>query len=301
MKFLIYYHKFINNDKGYIGLTRHTMDSRLTEHLKGTGPFSKAIKEYGKGNLISVVLEDNIPDLETAKKREIYYIKKYETRIYENGYNITGGGDACVFSGKSYEDILGKDKSDEKKKKMSIKQKGKVLSEEHKAKLKENHSNVAFENNPRFKYTYFLNPNDELIIGYKGLQQTIKEYSIPMTLFSNNKLKQSGSKAEGWAFITKDSFNYENDIILNELRYIREKMWVDKTSDLYMYDGSKIAVTVIYPDNNKCYLYTQEEIRKWCKNNGHSYDRFCDIRRNRLDRVGVNSTLYGYKIIKGLI
>lgn len=302
--YIVYYHKFKSNGKGYIGVTKHSMETRLKEHKKMGNLFHKAIKKYGVDDLESTVVHSGITDIEELKRLEIHYVNKYNTYYKTgHGYNMTLGGDSLYITtkGKTYEEIYGVEGALLQKKKMSNTQKGRVFSDEHKEKMRLNHSNVSKENNPTFKYTYFLTPDDVLIKGVNGLQQTIKEYKIPMTLFRTDKIKSCSSTAYNWSFIITDSFNYDETYIINMLKEKRISMWVDVESDDYMFDRNKFAVTVINTIGEKTHLYNVEEMRKWCRDNKHSFDRFCDIRRGRIDRVGKESTLYGYKVIKGII
>ena len=102
MKQLIYKHTI--NDLCYIGQTKFDINKRLNQHIKNaeagkTGHFYNAIRKYGKENITSVILEDNIifqSSLESkdilADEREIYWIEYYDTYLGK-GYNMTKGGD----------------------------------------------------------------------------------------------------------------------------------------------------------------------------------------------------------------
>lgn len=100
MKWCIYKHTNKKNGKSYIGLTHQKLEKRWGYQGKGYQKsqklFYKAIKKYGWDNFTHEILEDNIPTLEKANEREIYYIKLYRTYIgFEDckGYNMTLGGD----------------------------------------------------------------------------------------------------------------------------------------------------------------------------------------------------------------
>ena len=302
--YIVYYHKFRSNNKGYVGVTKHSMESRLKEHTKMGKLFHKAIKKYGVDDLESVILHSDIKDIEELKSLEMFYIGKFNT-YYENGmgYNMTLGGDSMYITtkGKTFEEIYGIEGARVQKSKMSSKQKGRVFTEEHKENMRKNHSNVTKENNPNFKFSYFLTPNDVLIKGVNGLIPTIEEYNIPWTLLSNVKIKQTTSKALNWSYVIVDSFNYDDSYIIELLKEKRHNMWVDKNSPDYMFEPYKNAVTVVTPNGEKIYLYTPDEMKRWCKDNNHSFDRFSDLRRGRSDRVGNRSSLYGYQIIKEII
>lgn len=91
MKGIIY--KVTNkvNGKSYIGQTRYTLEFRWRQHLhkKDNVYFHNAIKKYGAENFSVEVLEEC--DVDKLNSREIFYIAKYNT--FENGYNLTLGGD----------------------------------------------------------------------------------------------------------------------------------------------------------------------------------------------------------------
>lgn len=155
--------------KRYIGITAQTPEQRW-QNGKGyrhNEYFENAIKKYGWGNIEHKIIKTNITK-EEAEAMEIELIKKFKSNDRNNGYNITSGGDT-----------IGKH-SEESKKKMSAKRKGKPsarkgvkLSEETKRKiaekrmgqrynvgvpfteerkrhLSENHADVSGEKNPRW-------------------------------------------------------------------------------------------------------------------------------------------------------
>lgn len=96
---LIY--KAINkiNNKQYIGQTMNTLGERKKQHIQSAfnsrrepkSYFHKAIKKYGEENFKWEIIENNIPN-EKLNERERYWIKFYNT--YEDGYNLTEGGDS---------------------------------------------------------------------------------------------------------------------------------------------------------------------------------------------------------------
>ena len=120
----IYTFKNLINGKIYVGQTNKP-EKRLWEHLHAAkeGHVSLlyyAIRKYGEENFIFEVIEDCENDL--ANEREKYWISKFDS--FENGYNMTTGGDHFSLSV-------------EAKKKIGDRFRGKHLSEEHKQKLRE--------------------------------------------------------------------------------------------------------------------------------------------------------------------
>jgi hypothetical protein len=293
----VYYHKFPNG-KGYIGITTKEVQYRLKQHIRSGHLFHKAIKKYGVESIVTTVLEEGIDDIYYLNEREQYYISLYDT--YNNGYNLTLGGDSLYVTtkGKTYKEIYGHERSILQREKMSAKQKGRVFTDAHKDKLKENHADVSGSKNPKFKHFYFLSPLGELFKADMGVTEFIRSMGLT-DLLSSKKFKNK-SHNEGWSYKEYTSFDNEDDDVLHELKTIQHSMWSDMVSHMYRYNHYISEVTVIDNGGNKTHLYTKEDIIKWCKTFGHSYDRFCNLRAGKTDKIGPNSSLYGYTIEKGI-
>ena len=120
----IYTFKNLTNGKIYVGQTNKPK-KRLWEHFQAAEKghdslLCYAIRKYGKENFVFEVIEDCEDSL--ANEREKYWISQFDS--FENGYNMTTGGDHFSLS-------------DEAKKKIGDRFRGKHLSEEHKQKLRE--------------------------------------------------------------------------------------------------------------------------------------------------------------------
>lgn len=96
---LIYKITNLINNKIYIGKTKRDLNTRWLEHCRdaknyqeNNNPLHAAIKKYGKENFIYEILEDNISEQE-LNEREKYYIKYYNSKSHDLGYNVTDGGD----------------------------------------------------------------------------------------------------------------------------------------------------------------------------------------------------------------
>ena len=80
------------NGKSYIGQSID-IERRIKQHIKNTGsdknPLYLDFKEYGIENFSYEVLEER--STEMLNEREHYWIEQYDT--YNNGYNLTQGGD----------------------------------------------------------------------------------------------------------------------------------------------------------------------------------------------------------------
>lgn len=85
------------NGKMYIGQT-NDFKKRKKDHFangknnKINTSLYNAMRKYGVDNFEMEIIEDDIKK-EDINKKEIYYIKKYNT--YYEGYNMTFGGDNC--------------------------------------------------------------------------------------------------------------------------------------------------------------------------------------------------------------
>jgi group I intron endonuclease len=116
----------IGSDKTYIGLTKgfsgrkyqHIRILRLNNHFNFH--LQRAFNKYGENNYRIELIEEC--DANELSEKEKHYIKIYDA--FENGYNLTTGGEKCNIS-------------EEVKKRISEKNKGKILKEETKQKLRE--------------------------------------------------------------------------------------------------------------------------------------------------------------------
>lgn len=98
-----YIYKVTNlmNNKCYVGQTTTTIEHRWGQHktdYNNPNPMYKAFKKYGIENFkieeISHYTRDTKEKLlRILNSKEIYYIKKFNSLITENGYNLSVGGD----------------------------------------------------------------------------------------------------------------------------------------------------------------------------------------------------------------
>lgn len=122
----IYRIYFIGSNKSYIGLSKG-FKGRRNQHLrelkKGTHfnfYLQRAFNKYGENNF-RIELIDECAESELMQK-EKYYIQIYDS--VKNGYNLTTGGENCNLS-------------DDVKKRISEKHKGKIVKEETRQKLRQ--------------------------------------------------------------------------------------------------------------------------------------------------------------------
>ena len=128
---VIYLLKNKINNKKYIGMTTRQINIRLSEHKydathdyrnKQHRHLYKAINKYGFENFECTILEsvycENKEDLiEQLRELEKEYIKTFNTRDKNIGYNLTDGGEGTI----------GYKISEEQREKMSKARKGRIL------------------------------------------------------------------------------------------------------------------------------------------------------------------------------
>lgn len=97
MSYTVYMHENKLNGKKYIGITS-TKPERRWQNGNGYKTqllFSRAIKKYGWDEFNHYILFTNLTK-ESAKKKEIKLIEKYQTTNKKYGYNMSKGGEIPV-------------------------------------------------------------------------------------------------------------------------------------------------------------------------------------------------------------
>lgn len=144
----------IINGKRYVGQTKQTLAHRWNGHVQKDHCryLYNAIHKYGKQNFIIEVICE-VPTLELANEFEIEYIERYRT-MFPNGYNITpGGNEPKPLSEEERKKLsermkgnkfgAGISPSEQTRKKLSLANVGKILSEQHKAKIAASHVGIT--------------------------------------------------------------------------------------------------------------------------------------------------------------
>jgi hypothetical protein len=99
------------NNKKYVGITKHSIESRFEDHVRCSKSLNKerrllyqAMKKYGSENFKIEMLEE----CESGKiyEAEQKWIKHYRSNDYGYGYNMTAGGEGCVDREYSEETLL---------------------------------------------------------------------------------------------------------------------------------------------------------------------------------------------------
>lgn len=129
--YTVYCHFNKTNGKLYFGLTKNTLKKRKSNGYLTCNRMRNAINKYGWDSFDSFVIRDNLTK-EDACSLEKELIKRYHTTEQNRGYNIHLGGTAPEvtdeFRERARRAMLGKHHSEETKRKMSEKQKGKKMS-----------------------------------------------------------------------------------------------------------------------------------------------------------------------------
>lgn len=131
------------NNKSYIGQSVN-IEKRWSYYRHGSKdhtPILFAIRKYGLDNFTFEIIEEC--DREMLNEREIYWIKEANT-ISPKGYNLSTGGRKTTWMytpsratlEKRSKALKGQKRTDETKRKMSIAQKGRTFSEDHREKLR---------------------------------------------------------------------------------------------------------------------------------------------------------------------
>lgn len=134
-----YIYKITNTINGKIYIGKHSTDD-LNDNYMGSGVLlSKAKKKYGIENFSKeyIAFCDNE---DTLNWMERFYIRKFNARQSNIGYNLTDGGEGSlgrIISEETRKKLRGLHHSEEARKKISEAHKGKTLSEEQKRKISE--------------------------------------------------------------------------------------------------------------------------------------------------------------------
>lgn len=143
-RFIVYIHKNKETDKVYVGITSKTPERRWGKY--GTGYrsntyFWNSIQKYGWDGFDHIIVAQNL-SVDDAANMEKELISKYKSNLLEYGYNFTSGGE------------VNQEYSEESKKKMSERAKGRVVTEEHRRHLSESHKGIK-------PWNVGISPSDE--------------------------------------------------------------------------------------------------------------------------------------------
>ena len=95
---IIYKATNVINNKVYIGQTKNSLETRMSQHLrdakckkKKNTYFQDAIEKYGEHSFVFEII-DEVNSPEEADEKERYWISFYNSTDKKNGYNLDSGG-----------------------------------------------------------------------------------------------------------------------------------------------------------------------------------------------------------------
>lgn len=178
-KYVVYQHINLINNKRYIGITQQNIKKRWqngfgyqTQRL-----FWRAIQKYGWNNFKHEVLFCNLTQKE-AEMFEVELIKYYKSNNKKYGYNIASGGE---------HGNLGYIHSKEARQKISIANKGHIITDEHRQKLRDNNARYWL-NKKRPQET--INKLKQSHLGHFPSQETKLKMSISRSGKNNYRSRQ---------------------------------------------------------------------------------------------------------------
>ena len=131
-------YKTTNNINGKIYVGRN--ETNNSKYLGSGKYFISALNKYGRENFIHTII-DTANNKQELCKKEIFWIKFYDSRNPSIGYNIGPGGEGAG-SGEDHH-FYGKFGKNHPTF-------GRLHSDEEKRKMKENHPDFSGENNPNY-------------------------------------------------------------------------------------------------------------------------------------------------------
>jgi group I intron endonuclease len=212
----VYRIHFIGIDKSYIGLTkgfkgRRSQHLRMLIHNKHFNiHLQRAFNKYGKDNFIIELIEEC--DKKDLSEKEKYYIKMYNS--FKNGYNLTTGGEDCNLS----EDV---------KKRISEKHKGKIVKPETREKLRIINLGKKYSEESKKKHSDFFKQNP-FTVEQKQIMSKAASYKR-----SDETIKKMSDAAKGKVL----SIATKNKLIIHNLKKIRPNSIFEIVDEKVFVDG----------------------------------------------------------------
>lgn len=226
---VVYVHINKENKKTYVGQTNNIQRRWRNNGIdyEKCSYFYNAIQKYGWDNFEHIILKEKLSQ-EEANYWEQYYIDFYHSKYNENGYNIREGGNkelAEITKQKLSEiakekgrwvgdknprhidplfgernGMYGKHHSEETRQKISEKNKGKTLTEEHKQKI----SKFMNENHPRAKKVRCIETGEIFLSARKAAEAYNTSHSC-ISRVCNGERKTTQGKH--WEWVTDNDIN----------------------------------------------------------------------------------------------
>lgn len=190
------------NDKRYIGQSVNMQDrlyghkTKLKHNKHKNRHLQFAVNKYGIENFTFDIIEEC--DISCLDERERYYISLYKSDNDEFGYNVEPGGSRSfkTMSDKTKlkisKSLKGIKFTEEHRAKIGKANRERIITEETKKKMSENHSNVNGKNNPRATVPIYCPELNETFWGAKEAADKYGFNRSHITSCANGKLKHTG-------------------------------------------------------------------------------------------------------------
>jgi group I intron endonuclease len=213
----VYCHTNRIDGKKYVGITSQRAHGRwkFGEGYKSNRDFYADIQKIGWDAFDHTILAENV-SREEAEKLEIYYIDLFDSRNPEKGYNRRPGGEShadvkaetgikignALRGRTTPKEVLEKRSrtmqghfvSEETRKKIGLKHKGKVASPELHQKLKDAHQEEAFR-------VEQISASRDVICSFPSIREASRQTGINRSLIKKVCLgKQTSTKGTFWRF-----------------------------------------------------------------------------------------------------
>ena len=201
-------------DKYYVGITSQKPERRWGFNGNGykNQVFYRVINQYSWDKIQHEIIANNLTESE-ACLFEKKLIKELMSNDRRYGYNITPGGEITKLTEESIEKIRKIHKN-------------KIVSDDTKRKISENHHDVKFGNNPNAENTYQFDINGVFIKKYDSVSFASKTTKIDRHSISvaavNNRI------AGGYLWAHDDNVIYQNGVY-----ELKNNSYVDKRFILY--------------------------------------------------------------------
>jgi|GEM_PF-3174999 len=211
----IYRIYFIDSDKSYIGLSKG-FKSRRVQHLRVLKQgnhynihLQRAFNKYGEDNFRIELIEEC--DKTELKQKEKEYIKIYDS--FDNGYNLTTGGEDCNLS-------------DDVKKRISEKHKGKIVKEETRKKLRDINLGKKLTQKTKDKISKL---NKDRVLTNEQKEKMSKGGSIMRTQATKDKMskRRLGYKISSNAKLKLAAYNLKRTRPHSFIEIKNDKVYID--------------------------------------------------------------------------
>lgn len=248
--YTIYIHKNKENNKVYIGQTSTSVNNRWQngKGYKGCTLFERAINKYGWDGFEHIIVAENLTKEESCQM-EKDLIKMYDSTNPQKGYNISIGGDSGHAGVKLSEETRrkiskknkGKTVSQETREKMSLSSKGRKLSDLAYQKAIEYHSIEVIQ----------LTKDGEFVNQYSSIAEASKQTGINVSTIESCVNKKRYKSAGGFIWVKAseyidncfDELFYKND-------HLKPVIQLDKMGKYVDEFGSCVEAQIAIGKNN---------------------------------------------------